>query len=260
MTANRKVNSLDLRAALAGLTKAELVDILATLGEEDPVLRERICRAGHIPNESTPQAMDARALLRAGRASQALESLRHADEHPILHSEILLALGRRKEAFEALWRAFQHTLSSCYLKSAMALAPGNHRTNLEADALTAAERHPDADRALGFLIAHGALDRAAKFIERRLSELGRTGLDPVADALSDGDPRHSWELLRLMLLDILEQPREEAFPDAAEHLTHMGALAEQGDFVAEHEAFLEQLQQEYDNCAAFWRAVEAARL
>lgn len=252
----------DLRAAIAGLSKAELIELLASLGEDDPALHERICRSGRTANECTPRADAARALLRAGRASEALECIGPTDEHPVLHSEILLALGRRKEAFEVLWGAFKRTLSNSYLKSAMALAPGVHGVSIEGDALEAAERHPDADRALGFLIAHGALDRAAKLIEQRFSELGstgQTGLDPVADALSDGDPRHSWELLRLMLLDILEQPRAESFAEAANHLIHMGTLAEQGDFLAEHEAFREQLHQEHAACEAFWQAVDSAR-
>ncbi len=265
-----------LRKRLAKLTKQGVIDWLIERSRTDAGLREDLAQLA-LPNRRPPRDPEphsepgrlARRMLAAGRPADALDRLqRMVEAHPAaalkdeviaLRSEALLALGRPTEAFELLWEAFRQTLKIGHLRSATAVAPRGRGAHLESDALEAAEHHPDADLALGFLIARGALDRAAGLIERRFDELSisaRTGLKPVAQALREEDPRQCWQLLRLMLIDILEERNTRAYGQAVDYLAQMHQLAEAGGFVAEHLAFVEQLRQDHQRKTAFWRAAQ----
>ncbi len=266
-----------LRQRLARLTKASVIDWLIERSRLDAALRQDLAQlAGPArlqppaPESASEPVRLARRMLAAGRPADALEHLdrlrdadpqtREPDDAPALRGEALLALGRPTEAFEVLWGAFRHTLRVGFLRSAIALAPRGRAAHIDADALDEAEAHPDADLALGFLIARGALDRAAGLIERRFAELSvtaRTGLKPVAAALREDDPRQSWQLLRLMLIDLLETGGARSYAQASDQLGQMRQLARSGGFVREHDAFVEQLRQDYRRKTAFWRMASA---
>jgi hypothetical protein len=274
---DRKITDQLLRQRLARLTKGSVIDWLMERSHLDAALRQDLTQLAvpARPQPPTPERPSepvriARRLLEAGRPADVLEYLDHLqasdaqvpapDDAPALRSEALLALGRPTEAFEVLWEAFRRTLRTGFLRSAIALAPRGRAAHIDADALDAAEEHPDADLALGFLIARGALDRAAGLIERRFGELSvsaRTGLRPVAAALREEDPRQSWQLLRLMLIDVLEAGDARAYAQAGDYLRQMRQLAQSSGFGTEHDAFAEQLRLDYRRKAAFWRAVSA---
>jgi tetratricopeptide (TPR) repeat protein len=274
---DRRIPDTLLRDRLSRLTKSSVIEWLLERSRLDAALRQdltQLALPAHVPPASPDRAGEpiriARRMLEGGRPADALEHLdrleesdprsQAIDELPALRSEALLALGRPTEAFEVLWSAFRRTLRVAFLRSAIALAPRGRAAHIDSDAMDAAEAHPDADLALGFLIARGALDRAAGLIERRFGELSvsaRTGLRPVATALREEDPRQSWQLLRLMLIDVLDAGDARTYARAREHLKQMGLLAQSGGFRAEHEAFVEQLRQDYRRKTAFWRAASA---
>ncbi len=262
-----------LRGDLTRLPKRHLVDWLVERSREDNELRGRLCDLARTAGQDAGEAAELRAArrdLREGRAALALDRLdRFAarQEDPaviesclILRGDILLALGRRHEAFDAAWSAFCRTLSGLHWKKAVALAPARRRMRLEQEALQVAEDHPDADLALGYLITRGALDRATSLIEHRFPELSshkQAGLEPVADVLSDTEPRQSWELLRLTLQDILEKSRRRFYDQAIKLLQQMERLSERGGFAEEHRAFVDQLRHEHAGKAVFWRDVDS---
>ncbi len=277
MTAERpgQIPDDQLRQRLGRLTKRSILDWLMEQARTDGALREALTRFA-LPARppASGRAADggpgriARRLLEAGRPSDALYHLdrwQESDPHAIalaevveLRSEALLALGRPSEAFDVLWTAFRRTLRAGFLRSAVTVAPRARAAHLEAEAMDAAENHPDADLALGFLIAHGALDRAAALIERRFDELSagdRTGLQPVAAALREDDPRQAWQLLRLTLIDALEDGDADTCAQAAGCLQQMQQLADGCGFAQEHGAFVEQLRHDYQDRKRFWSTV-----
>jgi len=272
---DREIPEELLRQRLARLTKSSVIDWLMERSRLDAALRQDLAQLA-LPARLQPPAREsaseptrlARRILAAGRPADALEYLDRwresdpqapeQDEASALRAEALLALGRPIEAFEVLWEAFRRTLRVGFLRNAIALAPRGRAAHIDADALNAAEEHPDADLALGFLIARGALDRAAGLIERRFGELSmsaRTGLKPVAAALREEDPRQSWQLLRLMLIDLVEAGDSRSYAQASDQLRQMRQLAVNGGFTREHDAFVEQLRQDYRRKTAFWRVV-----
>jgi len=238
----------ELRRRLGRLTKRSVIDWLVARSRLDEAFRRDL----------TGLAMPARRPPAPDRW-QGSDPL--AADCPAAHelrSEALLALGRPHEAFEVLWNAFRRTLRMGFLRGAIAVAPRGRAAHIDAEAMDAAENHPDADLALGFLIARGALDRAAGLIDRRFEELSasaRTGLQPVVAALREEDPRQAWQLLRLTLIDALEEGDTEAGALAGGCLRQMRQLAAGGGFAAEHDAFVEQLRQDYRGRAAFWSTV-----
>ena len=266
-----------LRQRLGRLTKRSVIDWLVERARLDAAFRQDLTQLAMPVGSPTPgrdaagePARIARRLLETGRPADALDHLdrwqesepRAADlaEVAELRGESLLALGRPNEAFEVLWNAFRRTLRMGFLRSAITVAPRGRAAHIDAEAMDAAENHPDADLALGFLIARGALDRAAALIERRFDELSvgaRTGLQPVATALREEDPRQAWQLLRLTLIDALEDEDAETCAQAAGCLRQMGHLADGCGFADEHAAFVEQLRHDYRDRTAFWATVPA---
>ncbi len=276
MTAERHSPTPDdqLRQRLGRLTKRSVIDWLVERARLDAAFRQDLSQLAMPASPPAPghetagePARVARRMLESGRPADALDHLDHWQEsHPHatdlaevteLRSESLLALGRPNEAFEVLWTAFRQTLRMGFLRSAITVAPRGRAAHIDAEAMDAAEIHPDADLALGFLIARGALDRAAGLIERRFDELSvgaRTGLQPVAAALREEDPRQAWQLLRLTLIDALEDGDADACTQAAGCLRQMRHLAEGSGFAAEHAAFVEQLRHDYRDREALWSA------
>ena len=207
-------------------------------------------------------------LLDAGRADEALAFFEeHASQRtyaslvplPKIKSRILVALGRREDAALVLWKAFTGTLSESLLADALELTPEEHRPALEQQALDTAASYDYPERGLGFLVDRGALDRAAALVDERVGEMTGYNYYALADAakaLADAHPRQSWELLRILLTDILDSGRSKAYRHAARYLRDMKGRADEGGFVAEHDAFVVQIEDAHKRKRSFWKLVK----
>jgi Family of unknown function (DUF6880) len=245
----------DLRKLLSGLTKRQLIDRLVDICRIDLGLRRqlieyvKVAKLGEHGTGLTGVAdeEDLDLELEADPPSPVID--------PITRGKEMLALGRRKEAFDILWTSFTESLNQDYLRQALALASPSERAKLQSAAFEIVENHPDPDLALCFLSQWGAHDRLALLVERRGKELSwqrHSGLELVAKSLSESNPEQAWDLLRLMLVDILDTGHETEYRLALRFVEQMRTLAEQGGFLSGHGAFLQQLQSDYPEKETFW--------
>lgn len=275
----------DLRKLFSGLTKRQLIDRLVDICRLDQGLRRQLIEYVNISQlgtratglagvaeydsewddqvaaaERSQQGEAAWADIPGCELSDGAAGEQAAGKaaaiDPITRGKEMLALGRRKEAFDILWTSFTETLNQDYLRQAMALASPNDRAKLQSSAFEIVENHPDPDLALCFLSQWGAHDRLALLVERRGKELSwqrHAGLELVANSLSESNPEQAWDLLRLMLVDILETGHETEYPLAIRFVSQMSILAETGGFRSGHDAFLQQLRTDYAHKEPFWK-------
>jgi len=103
-----------------------------------------------------------------------------------LRIDALKALGRKTEAQAERWRHFERTLSVAHLRAYPKRLPDFEDFDAEQKALNLAGAHPDAVRALAFLIEWRDLDRTDRLVRERAADLdGRLYevLRPAAEAL-----------------------------------------------------------------------------
>ncbi len=231
----------DLCERLASLPKKRIIDLLLNLCRKNPPQRQELIRNLTLENDQGNE----RGIL--------------TEHETDIRYEGLLMLGRRKEAFDLLWNTFRETLNPAYLQRALALASPSDRTALEAEALRAAVQHNDADLALGFLTRRGAYDRMAELVEQRSDELCQNrhdGLEAVANNLADTHPEQAWDLMRLLLVDILEtdvgNESDDENAEGINLIASMSQLAAKGSFEKGHQAFLQQLRMDFKRKKHFW--------
>ncbi len=220
-----------------------------------------------------PIAADvARVLLANGRAAQALEILDGATaEGPgrldgaWLDSRlaVLEALDRPAEAQEMRWRWFCRSLSIPHLRDHLRRLDAFEDGEAEERALGLAEQHPSRLLALEFLVAWGALGRAARLVLAHATEWDGEAYaihSAAAERLSADHPLAATLLLRAMVWGALETGRSQRYRYAAEHLRSCDLLADRLDDWQghpDHAAFVARLQERFGGRWGFWKLVEA---
>ncbi|MCP9931916.1 hypothetical protein KBY82_14120 [Cyanobium sp. AMD-g] len=220
-----------------------------------------------------PIAADvARVLLANGRAAQALEILdgATADNPGRLDGAwqdsrlaVLEALDRPAEAQEMRWQWFCRTLSIPHLRAYLRRLDDFEDGEAEERAFGVAEQHPSRLLALEFLVAWGALARAARLVLAHANDWDGEAYvlhSAAAERLSADHPLAATLLLRAMVWGALEMGRSQRYRYAAEHLRSCDLLADRLDDWQghpDHAAFAARLQERFGGRWGFWKLVEA---
>jgi hypothetical protein len=179
----------------------------------------------------------ARRLLAAGRteeAWQAIEATEHQRggwpdfEWEDARIDILEALGRGDDAQIAHWSCFERSLSARHLRDYLKRLPEFDDFEAEERALGYAERYGSFLQAISFLVSWPALERAARTVIRRATDLEGNYyeiLSPAAEALAAKYPLAATLLLRAMIDFSLTQARASRYGHAARHLQDCAGLA-----------------------------------
>ena len=228
----------------------------------------------------------AERLLQAGRPEEALDWIRRkpksrstvltvedmieggaslggpARDQTSLEARILDALGRRDEAQALRWDRFARTLDPQTLRDYVAKLPDFEDEEALERAFAVAAERKDPHFGLYFLVGWPNLDRAARLVLARRTEWsGRNWevLAPAADALAADHPLAASLLYRVLIDDILERARSNAYGHAARDLAKLEALAaevEPGSLEPDHAAYVAGLRKAHGRKYGFWQLVE----
>lgn len=237
--------------------------ILADLDKDTDAYIQAI-RAGGM--ESTHGIDVAQRLIRAKSPAEALSWLdrprRHTEYEDSTEIDLTIsaleALGRKDEAQAHRWEFFERTLSVEHLRVYLKRLPDFEDFDAEQKAFVIAAAHKQAERALRFLIAWPALDRADALVHRRIAGLdGRAyeALRPAAEALENKYPEAATLLYRRMVESVLDRGSSTQYPYAARDLLSCGHLASRlpADVAIEsHATFVARLQKAHGRKYGFW--------
>lgn len=212
----------------------------------------------------------ARRLLAAGRVEQAWDTIEATErkqpgwldaEWEDARIEVLEALGRTDDAQSARWACFERSLSTPHLRDYLKRLPDFDDFAVEQKALNYVQEYVSLLQAVSFLVNWPALDRAAKIIIQRASELDGDHygiLAPAAEALADKHPLAASLLLRSMIDFTMTNGRSSRYRHAARHLMECAGLAatiEDLGTVEGHEAYVKRLRAEHGRKTSFWNLV-----
>ncbi len=247
-----------------------LKDIADALGDVDAFLALHSDAAKKMPGVA---AEIARRLTAAGRASEALQTLDHAG--PRRRGELVLefdwddariqaleALGRIDEAQAVRWNCFSTFLSAEHLRAYLKRLPDFEDLEAERRAMEHVEAFRSALHALHFLTHWPDLERAARLVAKRGTELDGNSyevLSPAADILSARYPLAATMLLRLMIDHALEHARSSRYKHAARHLLECESLAASiNDFgaIEKHMTYVIRLKKEHGRKSGFWSLIK----
>ncbi len=213
----------------------------------------------------------AQVLLANGRAAQALEILDGATEDNPGRLDgawqdsrlaVLEALERPDDAQQMRWQWFCRSLSIPHLRDYLRRLEAFEDGEAEERALRLADQHPSRLLALEFLVAWGALARAARLVLAHSSEWDGEAYvlhSAAAERLSADHPLAATLLLRPMVWGALETGRSQRYRYAAEHLRSCDLLADRLDDWQghpDHAALVARLQERFGGRWGFWRLVE----
>ncbi|MBB4287593.1 DUF6880 family protein [Roseospira goensis] len=250
------------RYALQAIADAQ-GDVDAFIAQYDPKVRKVPQIAAEI----------AQRLIAADRADEALRLLDNANtsrtgwpsfDWDDARIAALEALDRPDDAQAARWTVFERSLSSTHLRDYLSRLPDFEDLEAEEKALDYAERVTGVHEALWFLVHWPALDRAARLVLARASDLDGNHyhiLTPAADALAGKHPLAATLLLRAMIDFALGRARNSRYRHAARHLMDCAGLATRiEDFGAfeTHVAYEARLRRDHGRKTSFWNAVESA--
>lgn len=229
-------------------------------------IAERLLEAGR-----PAEALDwIRRKPRPGIAARAVSDLiegafqlgRAEPDHTAIETRILDALGRKEEAQKLRWDRFERTLDPQTLRDHLAKLPDFEDEEALERAFDLAEKRKDPHFGLYFLLNWPNLDRAARLVlARRREWSGRNWevLAPAADALAPDHPLAASLLYRVLIDDILERARSNAYGHAARDLAKLATLAaeiEPGSLTPDHAAYLAGLRKAHGRKYGFWQLVE----
>jgi hypothetical protein len=161
----------------------------------------------------------AQRLLAAGRPEEALATIDAADhgrngwpdfDWEDARIDALEALGRTDDAQAARLTCFERSLSEGHLRAFLKRVPDFEDVEAEHRALDHAEQFQGVLQALAFMISWPALDRAARIVKRRATELDGNYfeiLTQAADALAAKHPLAATLALRAMINFTLSKAR-----------------------------------------------------
>ena len=211
----------------------------------------------------------AQQLLRSGRGKEALDYLdgatpsaenRHFGQIEWTDARIaaLDALQRVGEAQTLRLELFQARLSPSHLRAYLDRLPDFDDVEAEDRALDFVAGHTDVHAALAFLIWWPALERAARMVHLRISEIDGDRyelLDPVAVALEGKYPLAAVLLRRTLIEVTLHKGRATRYKHAARHVREIDSLnAQIKDYAAfeTHDQFMARLLLTHPRKTGFW--------
>jgi len=209
-----------------------------------------------------------RRLFEAGRLQEALAYLEkgtarflygESDDYPTLQSKILIALGRKDEAREILWREFSLFLSTSTFEKILELTSDADKPQARQRAASLAENHRSPEQGAYFLTQMGDLERAAKLVQRKQEAISGSSYDTilkVIEALAEPYPSQAWILYRILLLNILNESRYNAYSHAAKYLMTMQELAVAAGIELQQKEFVQHLLQAHGRKSSFWARVK----
>ena len=239
-----------------------LADVADALGDPDLYIEARQLGG----REDVYALPIGRRLLDAQRHEEALVWLEKAaegrghfsgepEDATSLRARTLVALGREDEARELLWAEFRQSLSwNAYEQLAAGLSEPE-RTKLQAQALDCAEQYRSGLAAAGFLVEHGAIERAAKLVTddpNRFSGEFYPAMISLAENFAPLYPAAAWHLYRNLARNILDEARARAYSHAAKYLQKTRELAEAAHLRAEHETWESELKTKHGRKRSFW--------
>ena len=244
-----------------------LMEIADAQGDVDAFIGQYDERTRKVPKIA---AEIAQRLLAAGRSQEAWQTIQ-ATEHrrsgwpdfewEDARADVLDALGRGDEAQAARWSCFERSLSATHLRAYLKRLPDFDDIEAEQRALNHAQGYRSLLQALSFLVSWPALDRAAKLVMERTTELDGDHyeiLTPAADALAGKHPLAATLVLRAMIDFSLTQSRSSRYRHAARHFMECGSLASSirdfGTFET-HEAYVARLRAQHGKKSSFWSLI-----
>lgn len=190
---------------------------------------------------------------RSAQASQGWHEVRIAT---------LEALGRGEEALASRWTRFETTLAPAELRAYLSKLPDFEDFDAEQRALALALQHPEPARALDFLIAWPALDKADRLVRTHAGRWNGDSyehLTPAADALDANYPFAATILRRAMIDFALRAARSKRYRHAARHLAECARAAQRiesfGD-LPPHEEYVGTLRTVHGRKTGFWHEVK----
>ncbi len=206
-------------------------------------------------------------LMAAGRSEEALVALNRHDP-PAHHGAAtawfearlacLEALGRQAEAQALRWEDFSRHLTQASLRDHLRRLPDFDDIEVERRALDLAAAHPDAQRALAFLLAWPSPDRAARLVKARVADLdgeAEADLTGAADLLQSKYPLAAVLLLRRLVDATLARGRTRRFSKAAGQMrdaTMLAAVVDDWAGHPDHNAYVAHLRRTQKRHAVFW--------
>ena len=250
--------------ARQSLVRMALKDIADAMGDVDGFIAQYDAATRKVPAIA---AEIAARLLAAGRAGEALGVVERAEvdqSRRVSHQwqnariEVLEALERNDEAQAFRWACFERDLSADYLRAFLKRLADFDDVEAEDKAMAYVMAYPDALPALQFLIEWPALERAARLVQRRFTELDGNYyeiLTPAAEILAQRYPLAATLALRAMIDFTLNAGKSSRYQHAARHLAECDALASQiDDYEAfePHAAYVARLKREHGRKSGFW--------
>ncbi len=211
----------------------------------------------------------AQRLLKAERANEALTLLDSSDADERLppdwvraRIDALEAVGQKDEAQEMRWEAFEASLDPEYLREHLKRLPDFEDVEAEDRALDHVIKRYSVHRALSFLIAWPALDRAAALVIAQRGIIDGNiyhHLAPAAEILEARHPLAATVLRRVMIEDVLNGGKSSRYKHAARHLLECesaDAVIEDYGQLSNHANFVQGLHERHGRKFAFWDALE----
>ncbi len=208
-------------------------------------------------------------LLRSGRGQEALGYLDRATpsaenrhfgqtEWTDARIAVLDALQRVGEAQNLRLAFFQARLSPSHLRAYLDRLPEFDDVEAEARALDFVAGHADVHAALAFLVWWPALERAARLVRSRISDIDGDRyelLDPAAVTLEGKYPLAAVLLRRALIEVTLHKGRATRYKHAARHVREIDSLnAQIKDYACfeTHDQFMARLQRTHPRKTGFW--------
>jgi hypothetical protein len=204
---------------------------------------------------------------RPSDALQALDKARLEGRQPVplewAHARIaaLEALGRKEEAQIFRLDRFHRTLAGDFLRAYLKRLPDFDDVEAEDEALDFAKTYPDANAALGFLVAWPALERAASMVALRITEMDGNNTQAMvyaADRLSSKYPFAALLLHRHVVEAGLMSFSEPFHLAVALNFLEAESLSRHIDDFGRFEAHLDwykRLERTYSRRQTFWKAL-----
>ena len=239
-----------------------LQDIADAQGDVDSFIAQQSQASRSVDSVATEIA---RRLLAAGRAQEALQAIDAAEPNPFdafdweqTRADVLEALGRQEEAQAFRWTCFKRSLNRDHLKAYLKRLADFDDVEAEEKAFAHAARFTDVHAGLEFLIEWPALDRAAKLVMARRTEIDGNFygvLTPAAEQLDNRYPLAATVLKRAMIDFALEQGRPNRYRYAVVHLIECAGYStriEDMGPLSSHADYLAKLRADHGKKVRFW--------
>ena len=210
----------------------------------------------------------AQRLLKAERASEALDYLEAANEHPITQAwtdtyiTALDAVGRHDDAQDARWTCFYDRRSRGHLRDYLKRLDNSAAFDAEEGALDLIADIPNPVEAMDFLFEWPDLRRAAELVIKRRNQFSSYYFEKTeasAERLETRFPLAATILLRILIDETLDERVYDRYRDAARVLKDCERLAANiTDYrdVLPHDEYVKRIQIDHKLKYGFWNQVK----